>query len=133
VDSAAYVLACYRYIELNPVRAKMVQEPNSYRWSSYGVNAGMGSDPLIVPHAGYAAISSDVSRRHAAYRHLVEEGDCSTFLEQIRAATSSGHGLVGDRVKTQVAAMGRSLERGKSGPRPRVAALDQPANEELLP
>lgn len=133
VDSAAYVLACYRYIELNPVRANIVREPSGYRWSSYGVNVGMGTDPLIVPHAEYVAISSDVRRRHAAYRDLVEEGDRSAFLEQIRAATSSGHGLVGDRVKTRVAAMGRSLERGKSGPRPRLAALDQPANEELLP
>lgn len=35
----AYVLACYRYIELNPVRTNMVSHPRHYRWSSYHVNA----------------------------------------------------------------------------------------------
>src|SRR5262245_51438159 len=35
VQSDGYVLACYRYIELNPVRAGMVKDPAQYRWSSY--------------------------------------------------------------------------------------------------
>ena len=33
----AYVLACYRYIEMNPVRATMVNHPGDYPWSSYAV------------------------------------------------------------------------------------------------
>ena len=40
VDAEAYLLACYRYIELNPVRANMVKQPIEYRWSSYAVNCG---------------------------------------------------------------------------------------------
>ena len=39
VQSERYLLTCYRYIELNPVRARMVDHPEEYRWSSYGVNA----------------------------------------------------------------------------------------------
>ena len=39
VQSESYVLACYRYIEMNPVRAKMVTHPAEYRWSSYRANA----------------------------------------------------------------------------------------------
>lgn len=35
VDAEPYLLACYRYIELNPVRAGMVQHPEEYPWSSY--------------------------------------------------------------------------------------------------
>jgi putative transposase len=39
VDSESYLLTCYRYIELNPVRAKLVGHPAEYRWSSYHANA----------------------------------------------------------------------------------------------
>jgi hypothetical protein len=39
LQDEAYVLACYRYIELNPVRACMVEHPAEYRWSSYRANA----------------------------------------------------------------------------------------------
>lgn len=39
VDDERYVLACYRYIELNPVRAGMVAAPDEYRWSSHAANA----------------------------------------------------------------------------------------------
>jgi len=34
VDSEQYLLACYRYIELNPVRARLVADPRAYPWSS---------------------------------------------------------------------------------------------------
>ena len=38
-QSEDYVLACYRYIELNPMRAGMVTQPKDYRRSSYHTNA----------------------------------------------------------------------------------------------
>lgn len=41
IDSDAYLLKCYRYIELNPVRAGMVKLPQQYPWSSYRENAGL--------------------------------------------------------------------------------------------
>ena len=49
-QSERYVMACYRYIELNPVRAGMVARAGDYRWSSYLANAGgvraTGSHPI---------------------------------------------------------------------------------------
>jgi hypothetical protein len=48
-----YLLACQRYIELNPVRAGMVEHPADYRWSSYRANAQGEADALIAPHALY--------------------------------------------------------------------------------
>ena len=39
IDSERYLLVCSRYIELNPVRARMVERPDDYRWSSYRANA----------------------------------------------------------------------------------------------
>jgi putative transposase len=40
IDSDNYLLKCYRYIELNPVRAGMVNHPGQYPWSSYRENTG---------------------------------------------------------------------------------------------
>src|SRR5262245_55096917 len=50
VDSAQYVIACHRYIELNPVRAGMVTAPTAYRWSSYNGNSGLAPNRLLTPH-----------------------------------------------------------------------------------
>ena len=41
-----YVLICYRYIELNPVRAGMVVDPGDYPWSSYRAN-GLGVTRIL--------------------------------------------------------------------------------------
>ena len=48
IETSAYLLACYRYIELNPVRAGMVRHPGDYRWSSYGCNGLQSHNGLIT-------------------------------------------------------------------------------------
>lgn len=53
VQSEAYLLACARNIELNPVRAAMVARPAEYRWSSHRANAGGNTDALLRPHETY--------------------------------------------------------------------------------
>jgi putative transposase len=88
-ESAQYVLGCYRYIELNPVRAGMVDHPTGYLWSSYAVNSGMRSDPLISPHAEFAALAADAEKRHAAYRGFFEQHLDASLLDAIRKATNS--------------------------------------------
>src|SRR5687768_17352940 len=50
VESARYVIACHRYIELNPVRAGMEQSAPAYRWSSHNGNAGQVDNKLLSPH-----------------------------------------------------------------------------------
>jgi putative transposase len=75
VDSDRYVLACYRYIELNPVRAGMSAGPADYRWSSYAFNALGGSNPAITPHKDYLHLGRDTPSRLAAYRLLFEHDD----------------------------------------------------------
>lgn len=50
VDTDAYLLSCYRYIELNPVRAGMVKKPEDYAYSSYHANALGKVDSMVKPH-----------------------------------------------------------------------------------
>ena len=95
VDSERYFLACSRYIELNPVRAHMVDEPEGYRWSSYHHNALGGPDPLITPHALYEELGSGPADRQAAYRALFADPLATQTLRAIRGDTRT-RGLVGD-------------------------------------
>jgi putative transposase len=56
-QSEDYVLACYRYIELNPVRAAMVHHPREYRWSSFHANGDGKRDALITSHEQYLLLA----------------------------------------------------------------------------
>jgi hypothetical protein len=51
IQAETYLLTCMRYIELNPVRATMVEDPAHYRWTSYGANDLGQTSPLLVPHS----------------------------------------------------------------------------------
>ena len=72
IDSDAYLLACQRYIELNPVRAGIVDFPGGYRWSSYRANAEGREDQLLRPHAVFLALGEDALERQRAYRRLFD-------------------------------------------------------------
>jgi putative transposase len=118
VESASYVLACYRYIELNPVRAGMVDDPLSYPWSSYATNSGVRSDSSISPHAEFTALASAAGKRHAAYRGLFGVEMDEPLLEAIRDATNAGYPLASDGFKAAVIApLGWPTGPGKPGPR----------------
>ena len=118
VQSARYVLACYRYIELNPVRARMVAEPAAYLWSSHAANAGLRSDPSVSPHAEFDALHADGERRRFAYRALFNDRLDEALLEAIRDSTKSGYPLVGEAFKTSVLKpLGWKTAPEKRGPR----------------
>ena len=78
-ESARYVLACYRYIELNPVRAGMASAAGGYRWSSHSGNCGARKDPLLKPHAEYVALGNEVAARCDTFKSTVlEPSGCRT-------------------------------------------------------
>jgi putative transposase len=67
-----YVLACYRYIELNPVRADKVPHPRDYPWSR-GLQWSWQSKSVITPHTQYLGPSANSEERLNNYRGLIEE------------------------------------------------------------
>jgi putative transposase len=70
VDVEHYLLACYRYIELNPVRAGMTDRPSEYPWSSARWH-GFGLEDMIVSdHPIYDALGATKGERLRAYREL---------------------------------------------------------------
>lgn len=115
-ESARYVLACYRYIELNPVRAGMVDHPSGYLWSSYAVNSGMRADPMVVPHPEFTALGLASATRYAAYRALVEQPLGQELLRAIRDATNADYPLASDAFKAALSIeYGRRTDRQKPG------------------
>ena len=86
IDSERYFLQCSRYIETNPVRAGMVNEPAAYRWSSFKSNAEGYPDVLLRRHPVYLALGRSTSARLAAYRALFDVPLLPLELDVIRRA-----------------------------------------------
>jgi putative transposase len=93
VQTRHYVLACYRYIEMNPVRAALVSRPESYPWSSYRANAEGREVPWLTPHVEYVALGSDGASRREAYRALAGSPPSESELRTIRESTRAGLAL----------------------------------------
>lgn len=90
VNSDEYVLACYRYIELNPVRAGMVAGAGEYLWSSYRANAIGERSPFISPHAAFEALGLDEVCRRSAYARFCDAPPLFRIEDDIRKATRIG-------------------------------------------
>jgi putative transposase len=119
-ESSRYVLACYRYIELNPVRAGMVSHPAEYLWSSCAANSGRRHDSLLVSHEEFLAIATELEARQSAYRALLQQDLEPSVLAAIRDSTNGGYPLVSDLfAKSTIVPLGHKLKRSRPGPAPK--------------
>jgi putative transposase len=116
VQAEDYLLACYRYIELNPVRAGLCSHPRAYEWSSYRANAEGVPSALVTPHAEYLRLGNEDQERTRTYRALFGVALDYARVNEIRVATN-GNFALGGRAFTQAvsAAIGRRAERGAPG------------------
>jgi putative transposase len=72
IHARRYLLGCMRYIELNPVRAHMIERPDEYRWSSHRANALGYKDPAVTPHALYYSLGRSAEERRRVYARFIE-------------------------------------------------------------
>jgi putative transposase len=125
VEAEAYLLACYRYIELNPLRAGMVQDPVEYPWSSYRWHALGQPDPIITDHALYMALGSTPQERLMAYRALCQDHLHASLLQEIRTTLHQSRVLGTERFKDAIeTVLARRVRPGKAG-RPRKMPSSQ--------
>jgi putative transposase len=116
VDSENYLLVCQRYIELNPVRAGIVNHPAAYSWSSHSYYAAGRASPLIAEHPVYRRLGPDAAERRAAYLALFAEALGEPVLKYIRAAVNSDSALGGEAFLEEAEAkLGRSVRLPKRG------------------
>ena len=120
VQDREYLLACQKYIELNPVRAGMVDDPADYLWSSYRAHAFGVKVRMWTPHDEYQAMGSTEYLRMVAYRDLFEGELDQDILGEIRSAANTGLVLGNERFRTQVEQLtGQRQRHMKRGPKPK--------------
>lgn len=116
VQDELYLLQLYRYIELNPVRASMVEDPADYSWSSYQSNALGKNISLLTPHSLYVALGSSAKEIQANYRDLFRNQVEGKLLDDIRKAANKGIVLGNERFIDEVEVLtGKALKSGKRG------------------
>jgi putative transposase len=93
VQDDAHELNCQRYIDLNPVRAKMVGDARSYRFSSARRGVGWDDWGSVVPSRSYLALGSDADARAARYGELLGKGMDPQPLRDLRRALCNGKPL----------------------------------------
>ncbi len=115
VDDEHYLLTCMRYIELNPVRARMVEHPSEFQWSSFACNAMGSRDPLVTPHALYLALGASAALRRRAYGEATGMSIPQEELDRIRDATRFGWALGGSDFCARVDRLTRRATRQALG------------------
>jgi REP-associated tyrosine transposase len=114
--SEHYVLACYRYIELNPVRAGMVEHPADYPWSSYRSNGQAMANARLSQHPLYRTLGQSNEERCRQYRELLQAHLEPELIDEIRLATNGNYVLGDSRFSAEVEAMlQRRVTPGKAG------------------
>lgn len=101
VQTQRYFLTCQRYIELNPVRASMVNMPEEYPWSSFAENA-LGANGWMQPHAEFLALGQSDAARRQAYLRLFDKPISRRQLTLIRGATHYCQPLANRRFKKEL-------------------------------
>lgn len=71
VEQDDYLLVCGKYIELNPVRAGMVEHPGEYSHSSYGFYVKGTESDVLEPNPLFLELSADKGSRQNIYRDFV--------------------------------------------------------------
>lgn len=128
IDSEGYLLTCYRYIELNPVRASMVLHPREYPWSSYRCHAEGDTDALVTDHVLYHALGKTTEARQVVYRELFKVNLSEADTVAIREATNKAWVLGGERFKEEIAtaAERRVQPQPRGRPRKRIIMESDP-------
>jgi len=121
VQRDSYLLTCCRYIELNPVRAGMVQYPEDYPWSSFRQRMGEPSTLASLDlDPCYLELGDDDAQRRARYRRFLSlAGDAGAAGEAsvlIREAVQRGQLTGNERFNDEVSGIvGRRVPRRGPG------------------
>ena len=119
IETDTYLLACCRYVELNPVRADLVKSPEDYPWSSYRARVGLDALPWLDEDPCYTGLGLTPAERRSRYAQWVADaiptGEWTAIRQAIQRERLTGGK---DFVTTVAAQTGRRLEsRGRGRPK----------------
>ena len=124
----AHLMAALRYVENNPVAAKMVGRPQDWRWSSAASHMA-GQRVPRDPLTDVAALSAHVRNWRALWRHGLEAADLAAegeeVAEAIEARLRTGRPLAAEEwIEEQERLAGRTMRRQKPGPKAKPGTSD---------
>lgn len=93
IQTERYLLACMVYIDLNPVRAGLVDKARDYAWSSHAHYIGLRTDRLITPHSLFWQLGNTPFAREAAYAESVQAGLTAEQQSALTRSVLSGWAL----------------------------------------
>jgi len=102
LEAATQVLPCMAYMDLNPVRAGLVAQPQDFAWSSYRHYAGLKPDKRLTPPAPYWDLGNTPFAREAAYCSFVQSGIGPQQVQALTFATLQGWALGSDAFLSQL-------------------------------
>ncbi|SDU16346.1 putative transposase [Pseudomonas pohangensis] len=119
VQTDTYLLACSRYIELNPVRARMTSEAGDYPWSSYRERINTAGSNWLDVDPGFLALGQDPIERSARYEAFMKQATTADELRLIREALQRGQLTGNSRFVDEIAHITgiRIEQRGQGRPR----------------
>ena len=123
IHADTYLLTCQRYIELNPVRAAMVEDPAHYRWTSYRANGLGQADARLTPHALYLSLGRGDRERQARYRTLFRPALDGAAIDDIRLALNQSQPLGNSRFLAKIEKITGERREARPRGRPRVKAI----------
>jgi putative transposase len=107
----AYLAAALRYVSLNPVRARLVERAQDWRWSSTRAHL-RGKDDGLTAREPVRDIVPD-------FAGLLSGAPEQNLFDSLRAAESIGRPLGSDRFLARIERLtGRVFKPGKRGPKP---------------
>jgi len=126
IDSELYLLQCLRYIELNPVRAKMVARPAQYHWSSYQYHGAGRLLECLTPHPLYLGLGADAVSRCLAYQGLFSNEISHVDLSNIRQSLAHNYPLGTSHFCRQLElTLGRPIGQCEQGRPARAVACEK--------
>jgi putative transposase len=118
IQEDGYYLNCSRYIELNPVRAGIVNDPREYRWSSYCAQAlGLRVD-MWTAHSQYQQLGNTKRARQIAYRRLFDDEPNEALIHDIKRCQKTGFVLGTEKFRRDFEKLtGQPQSHQKRGPK----------------
>lgn len=119
INANEYLLACCRYVELNPLRAGMVEDPAQYRWSSCPAKVGKTTQSWLDLDLFYLSLGKTDVQRAKKYGNWLRATILESEIKIIREATQRGQLTANGKFVREISEkIGRRLElRGPGRPR----------------
>ena len=133
VDTDAYLLTCQRYIELNPVRAGIVDTPSQYPWSSFATNALGQASLFLQPHDCYVRLGDPKVRPQVAYAGLFEQDLSPAALQEIRTAIDTNSALGSAEFRRGLQEETGRIATPRPRGRPRIGTVPPDGKRKLTP